>query len=112
MNTSTTTNRLVTCIVLSLFVLFPDLVFAQAAGGSGTLDAVAGPKLCLVVNALTGTTGRAIATIGIIILGIGAFFGKVNWGLAILVAIGVISIFAAAMIVAAMGATGADCSGS
>ncbi|NDF11567.1 MAG: hypothetical protein EB060_01960 [Proteobacteria bacterium] len=100
--------RLVVSLVLSALVLMPEMAFAQTAG-TGDLDTVTGAKMCLIVKALTGQTGRAIATVGIIILGIGAFFGKVNWGLAILVAVGVIAIFAAASIVGAMGAGGSTC---
>ena len=48
---------------------------------------------------LTGALGKAIATLAIIIIGIGALMGKVSWGMAIIVAIGVAVVFGAGQIV-------------
>lgn len=56
--------------------------------------------LCVVVNWFTGGLGRAIATLGIIVLGIGAVMGKVSWEFAIIVASGVAIMFGAGRIVA------------
>lgn len=58
-----------------------------------------GAKLCRVVRAVTGNVGRAIATFAVIFLGIGAFFGKVTWGLAVAIGMGIFAIFGAAKIV-------------
>jgi len=55
--------------------------------------------LCNVVGQLSGGIGKAIATIGIIVLGIGMFIGKLSWPLAIATAIGIGMIFGAASIV-------------
>lgn len=72
---------------------------SQPAGsGSGDFGNV-GAKLCEVVSAITGKVGRAVATIAVVFLGIGAFFGKVTWGLAVAVSIGIFAIFGAAKIV-------------
>ncbi|NDF11566.1 MAG: hypothetical protein EB060_01955 [Proteobacteria bacterium] len=82
----------VSALLVAVVILFPEgAVWAQTAGG--TLDAELGGGLCKIVKALTGQTGRAIASIGICILGIGAFFGKVNWGLAMTVSVGVMAMF-------------------
>jgi type IV secretion system protein VirB2 len=62
-----------------------------------------GANLCTIVRAVTGRVGRAIATIAVIFLGFGAFFGKVTWGLAVAVAIGIFAIFGAATIVTQFG---------
>lgn len=56
------------------------------------------PELCRAVTFVTGPTGAAIATLAILILGVAAFFGKVTWGLAVLVAIGMGGLFGAAKI--------------
>ena len=81
-------------------------------GGSGANDfGGVGVKLCQIVRAITGRIGRAIATIAVIFLGFGAFFGKVTWGLAVAVAIGIFAIFGAASIVTAFGGgEGSNCS--
>lgn len=55
--------------------------------------------LCRIAEWFSGDTGKAIATIAIIFLGIAAFFGKVTWGLALMFAVGVFAIFGAADIV-------------
>lgn len=58
--------------------------------------------LCTVAEWFSGGTGKAIATVAIIFLGIAAFFGKVTWGLALMFAVGIFAIFGSAEIVAAI----------
>src|SRR5277367_3713826 len=65
-----------------------------------------GNVLCTVVNWFTGNTGKGLATIAVTVIGIGALLGKVSWGMAIIVGIGVAIIFGAASLVNAMGAGG------
>ena len=83
----------------------------DAKAGAGDFGGV-GAKLCTVVQAVTGRIGRAIATIAVVFLGIGAFFGKVTWGLAVAVSIGIFAIFGAATIVTQFGGSAdtVDCS--
>lgn len=81
---------------LALFAVYiaatvPSLAFA----GNTTI----GNVLCRVVGWLTGQIGQGIATIAIVIIGIGALLGKVSWGMAIIVGIGVAVIFGAGTIV-------------
>ena len=61
--------------------------------------------LCNVVSWFTGEIGAGIATLAIIVIGIGALMGKVSWGMAIIVGIGVGVVFGAPTIVAALGGT-------
>jgi len=71
-----------------------------------------GDVLCEVVGWFTGTTGKGIATLAIIVVGVGALMGKVSWGMAIIVAIGVAVIFGAPTIVddlAASNGSGGGC---
>lgn len=87
------------CLALSLVLItMPD--FAAAAGGGG--DTIA-HVLCSVVGWFTGSVGKGIATLAIIIIGVGALMGKVSWGMAIIVGIGVAVIFGASQIVEDLG---------
>ncbi len=97
------------CLMVMLTVaviMAPDFAFAGAEP--------TGRILCTVVTWLTGATGKGIATIGIVILGIGALLGKVSWGMAMIVGIGAAIIFGAAAMVDTLatssGATTSACS--
>jgi type IV secretory pathway VirB2 component (pilin) len=48
---------------------------------------------------LTGKGGKAIATIGLVALGIGLFLGKLSWGLAIATGIGIMLIFGSGQVI-------------
>lgn len=67
---------------------------------------------CNLVSLLTGTTGKAIATIAVVAVGVGALLGKISWGMAMIVAIGVALVFGAATIVENLGSTATSCTGS
>ena len=87
-------------VMLTVFVaMLPDLAAAAASS-----DTPMGNVLCTVKNWFTGNTGKGLATIAITVIGIGALLGKVSWGMAIIVGIGVAITFGAAGIVDAMGA--------
>jgi type IV secretion system protein VirB2 len=83
--------------MLTMFVItMPDLSYAVGtADSSGSIAST----LCSIVSSLTGVWGKAIATIAIIVLGIGLFLGKLSWGIAIATAIGIGMIFGAGTIV-------------
>ena len=67
--------------------------------------------LCKIRLLITGTTGKALATIAVTIIGIGALLGKISWGMALIVGMGVAIVFGASSLVDAIkpGATVADC---
>ena len=65
------------------------------AYGGGTI----GDLLCKVAGWFTGTVGQGIATLAVIVLGIGALFGKVSQGMAITTMVGISVIFGAPDIV-------------
>ncbi len=97
-------------LLSALVLVLPELAMAT------TLDSTIGGALCDIVALATGNAGKAIATAAIVFLGIGAFFGKVNWGLAMMISLGVILIFGAAIIAASLqtasgetGFTNTDC---
>ena len=73
-------------------------------GGSGGNPI--GTLLCNVAGWFTGPIGSGIATLAILVIGVGALMGKVSWGMAIIVGIGVAVIFGAPAIVGMLGKTG------
>lgn len=89
------------------------LVLSMPETASATSDPGALSKvLCNVVSWFTGPVGAAIATLAIIVIGVGALLGKVSWGMAIIVALGVAIIFGAPTIVGALGGTTACTTGT
>ena len=91
-----------------LFVLFAVVVgvsLLPEMASANVIQAV----FCNVVTIMTGTTGKALATVAIIAVGVGALLGKISWGMALIVALGVALVFGAASIVSALGGTGTAC---
>jgi type IV secretion system protein VirB2 len=91
-------------LLCAVAVVLPDMAYAAAGE-----EKVISTMLCNVINWFTGSTGRSIATIAIIVIGIGALMGKVSWGMAIIVGIGVALVFGAASIVEALGGSTTAC---
>jgi len=67
-----------TCLA-AVIVCLPEIAHAASIAG----------VLCSVVNIILGSMGRALATLAIIFIGVGATLGKVSWGMAITVAVGI-----------------------
>lgn len=92
-------EKLTRFTVVSLGVLFifmePSVVLAADATTAGGLEKM----VTNIVNVLTGTFGKGIATIAIMVLGIMAMFGKLEWATAVKVIIGIAVTFGAASIV-------------
>lgn len=91
-----------TAVILAIPNLGSSLAFAT--GGDPISDVI-----CNVIDKLTGPVGRAIATVAVVFVGIGLFLGKMSWGLAIAVGIGIGAIFGAAQIVEIVGGSNEDC---
>lgn len=86
------------CVALcltALIMMMPELSYAQ---NNSSNDAISG-TICTIVKQLTGPVGRGIATVAVVFVGIGLFLGKMSWGLAIAVGIGIGAIFGAGTIV-------------
>ncbi len=70
-----------------------------AAAGLVPPEAMASDKigttLCRGVSLVTGNVGKALATLALIVIGMGALLGKVSWGMAIIVGVGIALIFGA-----------------
>ncbi|MEI6730349.1 MAG: TrbC/VirB2 family protein [Pseudomonadota bacterium] len=103
-----------------VYAIIPEAAFAAAgaaAGAAATTGAGSGDNaisqvFCNVVLVLQGTTGKAIATVAVIAIGVGALIGKVSWGTALIVALGVALIFGASSIVDSLSGHNAQCSAS
>lgn len=78
---------------------------SMAAGNTNVISQV----FCNVVGVMNGLTGKAIATVAVIAVGVGALLGKISWGMALIVALGVALVFGAASIVNALGGNGGAC---
>jgi type IV secretory pathway VirB2 component (pilin) len=87
---------------MALFVAYAVMLLPMDALADG---GPLGDTLCRVVGWFTGPIGAGIATLAIIVIGIGALMGKVSWGMAIIVGLGVGIIFGAGEIVQMLGGT-------
>ena len=95
------------CLMVMLTVaviVLPDAAFAT--------NTPMGEVLCKVKDWFTGNTGKGLATIAITIVGIGALLGKVSWGMAMIVGIGVAIVFGAVIIVNAMDTSNTNTTGA
>ena len=77
---------------LMLTLAVAAMLVPQASFALGTV----GDTVCKVYTCIVNSNMLTIvATVGIFFLGIGAFFGKVNWGLVIIIALGIVVIVGA-----------------
>ena len=91
------------CLALAISgaaVMLPDLAFATSPSAT---DTPIGNIFCSIANLATGNTGKGLATIAITVIGLGALLGKVSWGMALIVALGIALIFGAAAIAGSLG---------
>lgn len=93
-------------MMLCFCAVYVVMLVPESALAAGT-NTEMGKVLCNVVKWFTGNAGQGIATLAIIVVGLGALMGKVSWGMAIIVGIGVAVIFGAPQIVSQLG-TGVD----
>lgn len=113
-NTDPTVAWLFCLTVLSFaaIILLPDTAMAALGEGDHPIE----EALCEVVGWFRGPIGRAVGTLAIIIIGILALMGKVSWGLAIMVVLGIALVFGAPALLTLIAADnapggGADCGG-
>lgn len=92
-----TQQILLTASALMLVALVAsDPVHAQSVLGK------ADTFLQKVVDALTGTTGKLIATIAVVAVGLAAVFGRIEWTKALIVLAGIAIIVGAPQLVSAL----------
>lgn len=65
--------------------------------------------MCTAINEMTGNVGKAIASLIMISLAISLFLGKVNWGMAISVAVAIGILFGAKDVVVILSGGGKIC---
>lgn len=102
--------------VVGTALVFGGTTIVAALGGPGDLACSAGQAynkdlaitvmLCNVVRWFNGATGKVVATLGMIVIGIGALAGKVSWPMGMLVAVGVSLIFGGTTVLSALGGPG------
>ena len=73
--------------------LMPDGAWAGQTPPPST-DSISN-SLCTIIGMITGTAGRAIASLAVIIVGLSSLLGRVQWQQAIIVCIGISVIFGA-----------------
>lgn len=85
--------------ILSIIVMvLPDIAAASVRDSS---EATAGLAniICQVIRALQGDFARGVAIIALIFLGFSLFLGKVSWGVALAIGIGLGVVFGAHLVV-------------
>lgn len=83
------------------------IIFMQAAYAA--TDSAMGTVLCNIVDIVYGNLGRGLATLAVVIIGVGATLGKTSWGLAMTVAVGISVIFNAGTVVGYLGSGSSGC---
>ncbi len=69
-------------LAIAIYMMFASFVYASGQTPMGNV-------LCSVVGMFTGNLGRGLSTLAVLVVGVGATLGKVSWGLAITVAVGI-----------------------
>ncbi len=94
----------VTLIALAVYMAF------AAAAMATSSNSPMGTVLCNVASMITsGNLGRGVATLGIVVLGVGASIGKVSWGLAMTVGVGIAVAIRAPQVVDSLLGAGSSC---
>lgn len=95
-------------LVLFLCIFLPEIAMAQSA--TAAIEDV----LCEIIAWFTGKVGQGIATLGMIALGMGGLFGKIEPGKGIVLVSGIAVMFGAAELLTALnlpGLTTVNCTG-
>ncbi len=82
------------CLTAAL-LLMPEMSFST----SYTTDDGISTVLCIIVTKLTGPIGKTMGMIALVVLGVGVFMGKLQWPLALSIALGITFIFSAGKII-------------
>jgi type IV secretory pathway VirB2 component (pilin) len=88
------TNRYSTSVFWLRLLSFAVFALSHSSPASAQLK----DTICAVFDLLVEDAGPGIATIAVAALGVGAAFGKVSWGLAVTVGVGISVMFGATVI--------------
>jgi len=84
-------------IAIAVYILLSSVAYALSSVAyacfPGNQLTPMGDVLCKVVWFMYGNLGRGLATLGVVVIGIGALLGKTSWGMALTVGVGISIIF-------------------
>lgn len=95
------------CIICVMAITLTSVAPLQNSYANNSSTAIT-DTLCRITNELTGGIGKAISIIIVISLAIALFLGKVTWGVAIAVAVGMGILFGAKGVVDLVAGGGAQ----
>jgi len=94
------------CMLFSVAMLLFYTVMAEQAHAIGG-------TLCAMIGSVMGSgLARAIATVGVLMVGVGATLGRMSWTLAITVAVGIAAMFSTASLVGSLSGGAMGCFGT
>lgn len=100
------------CVMLAAAVFMLPGIASAAAGTTADNNNLT-VIVCNVILLLQGNIARGVAAFGVIFLGFSLFLGKISWGTALALAMGLGAIFGAqALVNLASGGTGLNCTGA
>ncbi len=86
------------------------VVFALLLPSAGfATNEVIGDSLCNAVGWMSGKTGKALVTIGMLVVAVAALLNKMTWGIAIIHIAGGALVMEASIMVSNISAGGMDC---
>lgn len=78
-------------VFFCLFIVGPEM---QAFAAGSQFNVV----ICRAVELVTTDAARAVATAAVVTIAIGALLGRVSWGMAVMIGVGIAALFAAPQI--------------
>lgn len=84
-------------VYFKLFLFFLIILFSSLANAADEVSSAGqGPiaeAMCVIYALVTGAVAKTVGVIGVAALGIGLFLGRLNWGVAVAVGVGVVLVF-------------------
>lgn len=105
---------MIVCVGIAMIFGANTIVFQLTGLTPRCAAAVAPPDgleqaICNVTLVLMGPTGKAFAMVAVIIMGIGGLMGKISWGSALAMVVGIACLFGSVSIVQALGGPVGGC---
>ena len=97
---------ILTMLMITLFNVIPETLLAFTTNNTYIPNSTSGNHsnyiawvICNIIKELTGPIGQAVSTVAVIFIGVGLFMGKISWGLALGIAVGMGMLFGAENVV-------------